>query len=612
MADLTITQYWDWLRGTTAEWPLRWAPDVAALTDALLERSHAFRFVVSPPAGCAWPPDGDRPFSDRVATTARQWRAAMDHGREAPDDVARLWEVIDRHGDVSIAYLSQGQPWDVCVAILTLHAIADEACAPTPGVPGAIFLAQARERLARSGSMATLPVDRIVYLPKARTTSVGITHRSLSRYGCTSVDGVRVVWDRVPLHRKTTQVKRHANVVLLPWPLRIRENDFVPVAGSVQRPQREPFGFFTYQPSEPLDLALVDALLAAAREEVDDVDAVVMPEACLDDEQIVALESLLAARQVPMLITGHRPAAVADGQFAGNSVHTGVLCAGRWSHYRQHKHHRWYLDSEQIETYNIAGALHPAVRWWEAMEIPQRRVHLLDLGGGLTVCAVVCEDLARLDGVAQLLRSAAPTLVLTLLLDGPQLGFRWTSRYAGVLADDPGSSVLTLTALGMATRSTPRGMAPSRVVALWKDPHRGMREIAVEPGAQGVLLTAVLDTTARYAADGRLPADDATDIYVAGVHQLRATATPQPQVPPAVSARLNPHDLSVVSAWAQAVVDAGSQAADQAHPAASWRHEVGLPAPDGLLAQALTALGGEPISGEPGAAARLALLAAQG
>jgi hypothetical protein len=282
----------------------------------------------------------------------------------------------------------------------------------------------------------------------------------------------------------------------------------------------------------------------------------------------------------------------------GNALHTGVLAGGRWWHYRQNKHHRWFLNGAQIEAYNIAGSLHPSVRWWEAMEIPERSLHLLDVGGGITVAAVVCEDLARLDGVADLLRSAGPTLVLTLLLDGPQLASRWTARYAGVLADDPGSAVLTLTALGMATRSQPRGMPPSRVVAMWKDPSRGLREIPLEPGAQGILLKAVLDRSARYAADGRQPVDDVADLYIAGVEQLRADAAHgvaghQRQ---AAGAPLGTSDLTVLSAWAQAVVDSlGSSTAVEAvlaalKPGAGWRTEAGLAQPTGQLSAALDAL----------------------
>jgi hypothetical protein len=31
------------------------------------------------------------------------------------------------------------------------------------------------------------------------------------------------------------------------------------------------------------------------------------------------------------------------------------------------QHHRWSLDQSQIYQYHLAGALHPHVRWWEAM-----------------------------------------------------------------------------------------------------------------------------------------------------------------------------------------------------------------------------------------------------
>ncbi len=133
---------------------------------------------------------------------------------------------------------------------------------------------------------------------------------------------------------------------------------------------------------------------------------------------------------------------------------------GRWWHYRQNKHHRWSLDESQILQYHLGGdARIPALRWWESMEVPRRSIQFLEFGGGITFVAVVCEDLARLDAVAELLRTVGPTLVVTVLLDGPQLASRWTARYASVLADDPGSAVLTLTSFGMVERSRPGGLA---------------------------------------------------------------------------------------------------------------------------------------------------------
>ena len=159
------------------------------------------------------------------------------------------------------------------------------------------------------------------------------------------------------------------------------------------------------------------------------------------------------------------------------------------------------------------------------MEVPRRSIQFLELGGGITLVAVVCEDLARLDAVADLLRTVGPTLVVTVLLDGPQLASRWTARYASVLADDPGSAVLTLTSFGMVERSRPGGSPPSRVVALWKDPTRGIREIPLDAGAHGVLLSVGVDRASRHSADGRWPTDDTTHLRDVGVHQVRAAGT---------------------------------------------------------------------------------------
>lgn len=285
-------------------------------------------------------------------------------------------------------------------------------CGP---IPARSSRAQALERLAGTGSLATFPRDRVAHLPKSRTTSVGITHRSLSRYTCTTTDDIGVVWDRAPLRRPDRgPIRRHANILLLPWPLRISQADFVPVPGSVQRPEREPFGFFTYEPSEPLDLGLVDVLLDAAAEEADAVDVVVLPEGRLDPAQITALEDLLARRGVPMLVTGMRP--TADGTLT-NAVHTSVFLGGRWvavpagqaSPLVRRRPDRDLLDRRRLASGGSLVGGHGD---------PSRQVHILDVGGGITVAAVICEDLARLDGVAALLRSVAPTLVVTLLLDG--------------------------------------------------------------------------------------------------------------------------------------------------------------------------------------------------
>ena len=139
----------------------------------------------------------------------------------------------------------------------------------------------------------------------------------------------------------------------------------------------------------------------------------------------------------------------------------------------------------------------------------------------MTTAPLVCEDLARLDEVADLVRRIGPDLVVALLLDGPQLATRWPCRYASVIADDPGSAVLTLTPFGMAVRSRPPGMRRSRVVAHWNDAEAGPREIELARGAAAVLLSASVRSARRWTADGRCH-EDVPRLVLTDVRQMSA------------------------------------------------------------------------------------------
>jgi hypothetical protein len=173
-----------------------------------------------------------------------------------------------------------------------------------------------------------------------------------------------------------------------------------------------------------------------------------------------------------------------------------------WFHVRQNKHHRWSLDAGQIYQYHLGGELHPAMRWWEAVNVPRRVLHFIEFGEGFTVVALICEDLAQNDEVTDFIRAIGPTGIVTPLLDGPQLASRWCARYASVFADDPGSAVLTLSAWCMVDRCRPRGRDAARVVGLWKDPSNGFSEIPLESGAQGILLTACVSPRSGAATTG--------------------------------------------------------------------------------------------------------------
>lgn len=116
---------------------------------------------------------------------------------------------------------------------------------------------------------------------------------------------------------------------------------------------------------------------------------------------------------------------------------------------------------------------------------------------------MICEDLARQEPVAQAVRSTGSNLVVALLLDGPQLSNRWPGKYAAVLSDDPGSSVLTVTPLGMTQRSTGTGFEPSRVVALWSDQVNRDAELEIAEGGAGLLIETDISYQDMWSIDGR-------------------------------------------------------------------------------------------------------------
>src|SRR5262249_23474813 len=155
--------------------------------------------------------------------------------------------------------------------------------------------------------------------PRIRTAPGGSSSRSLSRYAGVHGPAVEARWHKVPVQRSGTEPSsRTASFLLLPWPLRVRESDFRPVPGSVRREARAPFAFYDFTPAERLDLELVDRMLVAARDEVDSVDAVVLPESAIDQDEVAPLEALLAAHGVPCLIAGVREHPAAGGQMTRN------------------------------------------------------------------------------------------------------------------------------------------------------------------------------------------------------------------------------------------------------------------------------------------------------
>jgi hypothetical protein len=588
---------------------LEWPPDLFALTEVLLQRSEAFRFALSPPAGSSWPPAGVPDWPDAVVAAARQWSAwTEDRGGAVPPLLAQEWATFRARVGTPLNQLADARDWRMCEALLTLHAIADEACAglglahDASGADGLLYRARGRELLARTGSLSRLPPHRIRVLPRVRTPPSGSSVRALSRYAAVTGPGVAARWHDAPSHRPGPDRDRGGiNLLLLPWPLHVLESDFHPVTGPLHELAGDPFGFFEFEPAERLDLDLVERVLAAADDEAETVDVVVLPESAIDHDEIAGLEAVLGRHGVTTLVTGVRGHLEPHGQFPPNWVHIGVSVGGHWVHITQAKHHRWSLDEGQISQYHLSAALHPQIRWWEAAEVPRRSVQFVELLDGVTLAPLVCEDLAQSDEVADVIRSVGPMLVVAPLLDGPQLDSRWSARYAGVLADDPGSAVLTLTSFGMAQRSRPAGFDSSPVVALWKGPGQQAHEIPLESGAHAVLLSATVRSAVKRSFDGRRPLRDGSEFVSVDVRQVRsksAGARPRgvPRGEPTQSV-LDASELTILTSWAEAVADALAFApmrvaavSVSAQASSAWRAELRIPEPGTSLRLAIDGL----------------------
>jgi len=485
-----------------------------------------------------------------------------------PSDVLYLWYNLKQwicdsqnHYIVDVMKnISSKSNSSLIQVILTLHAIADETCAgwgiSTIDEIGRISKAQehAHELLDKGGTLATIDISRARILPKRHTPNVGITLRSFSSHLGYHKSSIDVNWIRENVNPLSEQIEEHKSftVMLMPWPLQVRTQDFKKVKIDSINVNQNDYGFFAYDPDSRSNLTRqrpdvikqLEQYILNAQLEAGSVDMVVFPESSLNVEEVDTLEKILTKHNISLYVCGVRDNNASNkdtnsGKMKNNVVYFNSLSKDNQSaqsnktkryefkkdnsdnnKFMQNKHHRWKLTRPQIVQYGLGRVLKPNINWWEAINIPQRRVTFINVGKYLTLCPLICEDLARQDPIADLIRTVGPSLVITILMDGPQKIDRWSSRYASVLADDPGSSVITLTSFGMVERWNHSAREKSKIVSLWNDGRGPAREIPLEDGAVGILLSLCVEDKYEKVADGRTEKYKTSIVTLGGVHQI--------------------------------------------------------------------------------------------
>ncbi len=447
------------------------------------------------------------------------WRQSCNAGVNFTH-LSGAWDVLCKAFDLPLDELMSQNP--ICEALIRIVAAADEA-SESVGSPlneediaaGDVFLSTAEQYLNLFGT-ACREIDpaRLRVLPRMHTPQSGLTDRSLSLY-LSLVDSGEVTpeWLSSPFIQKES-----FNLLLVPWPFEVLVKQFRDVTDSAEPLLPEEFGFFTYDVESDTDVAsTIKFLYTEATRKLGRVDGLVFPETALTIEQFRTIRGDLPLDCFLVAGVGRG----ADGKTRGtNEVR---LSFPPLEEVIQKKHHPWKLDESQIIQYGLGGVLSPSTDWWEYAECTDRRLRFIAISADLVLTVLICEDLARPDPVASLVRSVGPNLVVALLMDGPQTKQRWAARYATVLAHDPGCSVLSLTSKGMAHISRPAGEANrSRVVAIWKDRFGTASEIELPEGCDAVAVSLSIRYKEEFTADGRGDDNNAAYPVLSGVHPIRS------------------------------------------------------------------------------------------
>lgn len=519
-----------------------WPPDLFAVAATLVNLSGCY---ARPRYLCGL---GECAFDDAYRKDVEELGRMYGEGT-TPTDLQALWDVLWEQSWKINGGRNRQRWWDAAMRLL---AIADEACvgvgfAAEQGRDSvtAYRIFQALKAEAESGAL-NLPYvpnslcfgvapEAACVQPKTRTPQIGCTLRSLSHNLALlpAIGEVKTYW------RYGTNAEDDSNeplnVLLIPFPYEIRGDSFVAIP-SDEDGDSPRAGFFDVKPkwidgvTAESFADFVRELIKAGRREVQDIHAVVLPEAALEREFAKKVARLLRSEEkLEIFISGIVDTRRGDGRrgVVRNRTFSMLFDKGeplaRW---RQTKHHRWKLDEHQIRRYNLGHVLGKRRSWWENIDVGGRTCYFYVFRNGASMAVLICEDLARIDPVQSVVRAIGPNLVIALLMDGPQLEQRWPARYATVLADDPGSAVLTLTSLGLIRRSNMPSEKGKRTIALWKETLGSSREIDLPDGCLSLLMTLSPSKEENITNDGRSDGKTTTKLSLTSVIGLKLADPP--------------------------------------------------------------------------------------
>lgn len=505
---------------------IAWPPDAFCLAASILQRSSAYTSLMSSTRPDLSLKDRAEDRTEGFTSLGREWRLRAAQNQLPPDKIKDWFNLIKQSKQLPLASI-KNQP-SLLAAVMNLMSAADQACddlglSLTASSPDAFNQNAALNFLpTEEGSTLCLQVHRSKarVLPKFHTPQSGLTIRSFSHFlALVSSPEVRMDWFPVALKTRADAL----NLLIIPWPSQLIPSQFRP-SQIIQMREEVGFigsGLFTFDALAKTDIRRLKSIVNQAEKNIGSVDGIVLPEVALTPAAMQKVsQALLREDRFLIAGVGSPPTRAVPGQ---NYIRFDVLLPGGqyFTGFTQKKHHRWKLDKNQIVQYGIGSILSPRANWWEDIDVSDRSLTLVSLRPWLTTSFLICEDLARPDPVGDVIRAVGPNLLVCLLMDGPQLASRWPGRYATSLADDPGSSVLTLTSVGMTklSRAFSGQGAPPGCIALWKDARTGASEIYLPPDAEAMVLSISANRDWEWSADGKLRM--AFYPYLVGQHPIR-------------------------------------------------------------------------------------------